>query len=78
MKSLKLNNLEYSSLNEKEMKHITGGASCYCACMYANSGGSSTDDNGIANNVNGLHSIGVPLDEQVVYISECIVEAPRP
>lgn len=51
MKSLKLNNLENSSLNEKEMNHITGGENwiCSCSCYYANNGGSSDLDNGFAN-----------------------------
>lgn len=49
---------EETLLNEKEMSAIYGG-SCGCACAYANSGGSSTEDNYAANNAGDLHSPGM-------------------
>ena len=72
MKSLKLNNLEKSSLNEKEMKHVTGGDStiCYCGCLYANQGGSSTVDNGCANSVHGRETPDCPRDRLVAFMRE--------
>lgn len=55
MKDLKLN-----KLNRSDMKQITGGETptykCSCGCQYANQGGSSTNDNCVANAKNGLKS----------------------
>lgn len=42
-------------LEKKEMKRVKGGH-CQCGCLYANCGGSSTDDNGMTNLGSGLHS----------------------
>ena len=58
MSNLKISIAEGSLLNEKELSAIYGG-SCGCACAYANSGGSSTEDNGAANNAGNLHSPGM-------------------
>ncbi len=68
MKNLKLNKLSSQRLAEKDMKNICGGLAqymryfpevgfitvCTCACRYANSGGSSTENNGDANYKNGI------------------------
>lgn len=43
-------------LNKKELKKIKGGF-CGCACYYANCGGSSSADNGSANNAGGKISL---------------------
>ncbi len=59
MKKLKLTNL-----SRKELEKIRGGylvivtpdKCCGCGCYYANSGGSSTNDNGDANFKGGLWS----------------------
>jgi len=62
MKTLKMNLVESSILNEKEMSAVQGGRDCTCGCLYANNGGSTTDANGKANSSggpNGLHSPGV-------------------
>ena len=76
MKSLKLNNLEYSSLNEKEMKHVIGGTVCSCGCCYAGQGESSSNENGWANNAGGLDSILTPgcvSSEFRTDIEECVI-----
>lgn len=49
IKKIKLNKLADNSLAQREMKGIKGGACCSCGCFYANQGGSSTQDNGVAN-----------------------------
>lgn len=59
MKSIKINHIESTHLSETEMAHLKGGASCGCSCRYADSGGSSTDDNKNANAANGWHSPGM-------------------
>ena len=43
------------SLNHKLMQKVKGG-DCRCACRYANSGGSSVEDNHRANYAFALHS----------------------
>lgn len=48
LKNLKLNNLG-KELNEEKMRSTKGGYSCVCCCLYADSGGSSTYQNGHAN-----------------------------
>jgi natural product precursor len=70
MKKLKLNRLSDQQLAEKQMNNLLGGAGeggsqincgCYCGCCYANQGGSSTQDNGRANQAGGLYSnCGIP------------------
>lgn len=68
MKSLKLSNLENSvELDSKEMSNVVGAASasCTCGCFYAETGGSSTNNNGSANAKGGLTSV-VRLKEVVV------------
>lgn len=58
MKKLKLNVLSESNLSKLEMNQVKGGFTCGCACAYANSGGSSIDDNCDANHASGLTSPG--------------------
>jgi natural product precursor len=58
MKTLKANQIEKGHLSKREMAQVIGGSSCGCACRYANSGGSETDDNHNANAASGLHSPG--------------------
>lgn len=58
MKNLKLNKLNQIS---EEMKNaVKGGAQvvCGCRCQYANNGGSSTNNNGWANNAIGFNKGG--------------------
>jgi len=38
------------------MKHVKGGIECGCACYYADTGGSSVDDNCDKNHEKGLWS----------------------
>ena len=59
MKSLKVNQIEKARLSNTEMAYVTGGESCGCACLYADSGGSSTASNKNANAASGLHSPGM-------------------
>ncbi|MDR3287313.1 MAG: TIGR04149 family rSAM-modified RiPP [Prevotellaceae bacterium] len=62
MKKIKLNTLAQNAMNEKEMNDLKGGQAgiiigdCFCACRYANCGGSGTNSNGGANNIGGLSS----------------------
>lgn len=51
-KSIKMDRLSDSSLDERKMNELRGGAVCGCACA----GKSSTADNGIANYEGGLSS----------------------
>jgi natural product precursor len=65
MKKLKLNRLSDQSLAEKQMNSLMGGSGincgCYCGCCYENQGGSTTQDNGRANQAGGLYSdCGIP------------------
>ena len=56
---INLNQLANADLNEREMCRLLGGGDpgcCQCGCNYANSGGSSTEDNDNANNKSGLTS----------------------
>ncbi|MBN1990534.1 MAG: TIGR04149 family rSAM-modified RiPP [Bacteroidales bacterium] len=59
MKTLKLNKIEASKLNNREMNDVKGGAQCGCGCNYEGSGGSSSFDNGHANYSGGKFSGGV-------------------
>lgn len=43
-------------LNKKELKNIKGGF-CACGCFYRDCGGSSSDNNFIANNQGGKYSM---------------------
>ena len=59
MKLFKLNKL--NKISDEQKNTIRGGDSvkpkyCVCACCYADEGGSSTVDNGSANQELGLHS----------------------
>jgi natural product precursor len=64
MKSLKLNKINKSQLNNEQMKSVLGGNCCGCGCHYAGSGGSSTTANGNANHAGGLNS-ATPWQEVV-------------
>ena len=59
MKSLKLNKLNMNQLSKEQLSTIRGGSapSCTCGCCYANSGGSNTTDNGMANYEGGLKTM---------------------
>lgn len=54
------------------MSHITGGGACGCGCAYAHDGGSSTQDNGYANQADGLWS-DVPLEDLTIFLEEVII-----
>lgn len=50
IKRFKLNALSAERLRQKEMCTLVGGVTiCSCSCYYANSGGSSSNDNSGAN-----------------------------
>ena len=58
MKKIKLNALAAQTLSQIEMNAVKGGTvDCGCSCYYANSGGSSTMDNGYANKATGKFSL---------------------
>ena len=68
MKKIKLNALAAQTLSQIEMNAVKGGtATCGCSCYYANSGGSSTMDNGYANRATGLKS---PKGEKVWFLAD--------
>lgn len=46
---LRLTQLSKAELAAKQMNALRGGNFCHCSCYYANSGGSSSDDNASAN-----------------------------
>jgi hypothetical protein len=57
MNSIKLNKIENSQLNNNEKLELRGGAAtpdCTCGCCYANDGGSSVEDNAMANTKLGI------------------------
>jgi len=49
MKNLKLNRLNPNKISEKQANAIRGGQGCSCGCQWAGNGGSSVQDNGMAN-----------------------------
>lgn len=49
IKQLKLSRLSERELKEKEMNAILGGNSCSCSCYWEGRGGSSINDNNMAN-----------------------------
>ena len=59
LKSIKLTQLDQVQLEERKMSYLVGGGDgdpCNCGCYYANSGGSSTNDNFTTNTGGGLTS----------------------
>lgn len=70
LQRIKLNKLAENSLANREMKELKGGNVCTCGCHYVNSGGSSSLDNGSANNAGNLQSYGggSPFLDDVVII----------
>jgi len=49
--------IDMYELSKTEMDLTKGGLPpCYCACYYADKGGSSSNDNGFANEAGGLQS----------------------
>jgi natural product precursor len=60
MKRMIQESLNSSKLEDRVMKKVKGG-DCRCGCHYADSGGSSSENNWQANNLGpngGLHSPG--------------------
>lgn len=70
MKKIKLNDINLPNLKDNELSTIKGGQTtsrlCACACKYANSGGSSTNANGNANQANKLCSPGMKSMDQIM------------
>ncbi len=56
LKRLKLSDLSYKSLKDKEMCALRGGDCCMCSCYWADQGGASSDDNREANYVHDIPS----------------------
>lgn len=73
MSNLKLTSINASMLNRLEMETVIGGAAakemwtanCACGCRYANSGGSSTSNNGNANEAHKKVSPGMKSMNQM-------------
>lgn len=57
IKRFKLNALSAEGLRQKEMNAIIGGNSCSCSCYWADKGGSSIDDNNMANHKYNYESV---------------------
>ena len=54
LNKIKLNKLSSEKMTNRDLGMIKGGGGdCSCGCRYANDGGSSTSDNGNANNAGG-------------------------
>ena len=61
LKSIKLTQLDQVQLEERKMSYLVGGGDvCNCGCYYANSGGSSTEENRRVNIEGGLTSYPTP------------------
>lgn len=56
IKRFKLNALSAEGLRQKEMNAIVGAKSCSCSCYWADRGGSSINDNNMANYKHGYES----------------------
>ena len=56
-KRFKLNALSAEGLRQKEMNAIVGGNSCSCSCYWAEKGGSSINDNNMANHKYNYESV---------------------
>lgn len=57
LKKITLTSLSKSELGQRSSKKLLGGANCcICGCLYATSGGSSTLNNGNANNAGNLQT----------------------
>ena len=58
LKKIKLNKLSDDALAQRQLQTLKGGMDlrCQCACAYVNHGGSSTQDNGLANRDSGKDS----------------------
>ena len=71
LKKIKLNKLSGDALAQRQMKGLKGGSiyrrSCTCSCAYANTGGSSTEDNLTANYrlgpKGGYCNYNIPIDK---------------
>lgn len=76
MKRMKLNALESTNLNEREMRQLRGGQAmetrnCNCGCKYADRGGSSYNANGCANAMaNKDTTIGGPVTHTIIVSTE--------
>lgn len=54
---LKLNQLSKAVMEDRELINLRGGYyACTCGCCYQGNGGSSTNDNAIANSSEGKQS----------------------
>ena len=58
---LKITHLNKAELGKRELNRLIGGANCcLCGCHYADQEGSSTIDNGGANNSGGASGLYSP------------------
>ncbi len=70
LKRLKLSDLSYKSLKDKEMNALRGGnlKGCKCSCYWENQGGSYSDDNMSEN-----YSLGDGTYSEHVFNKLCMV-----
>ena len=66
----KFQSLAQSAMNEREMKSLSGGNVCGCACRS-----NSTMDNGSANHAGNLNSKGATMSEMTYFLDEVVVPA---
>lgn len=64
----KYQDLAQSAMNEREMKSLSGGNVCGCACRS-----NSTMDNGSANHAGNLNSKGASMSEMTYFLDEVVV-----
>lgn len=68
----KFQSLAQSAMNEREMRSLSGGNVCGCACRS-----NSTMDNGSANHAGNLNSKGATMSEMTYFLDEVVVTAPH-
>ena len=66
----KFQSLAQSAMNEREMKSLSGGNVCGCACRS-----NSTMDNGSANHAGNLNSKGATMSVMTYFLDEVVVTA---
>lgn len=70
MDATKFQALAQSAMNEREMKSLSGGNVCGCACRN-----NSSMDNGSANHAGNLNSKGATMSEMTYFLDEVVVTA---
>lgn len=66
----KFQSLARNAMNEREMRSLSGGNVCGCACRS-----NSTMDNGSANHAGNLNSKGATMSRMTYFLDEVVVTA---